>query len=149
MSRHGEITIRIDRPIERVFDFLADGENDKRFSARIIEIAKTTDGPVGVGTRYVSKAKDLGLTAEHEFEITAFERPTSIRWRELSKGLVTVCEGGYELRPAGADATELTFSGNLEGHGIGKLILGFVSRKVRGGFPDFAQSIKDVVEASV
>ena len=67
MSKHGEITITIDRPIESVFDFLADGENDKKFSARIIEIAKTTDGPVGVGTRYVSKAKDMGLTAEHDF----------------------------------------------------------------------------------
>ena len=148
MSKHGEITITIDRPIESVFDFLADGENDKRFSKRIIEISKTTDGPVGVGTRYVSKAKDMGLTAEHEFEITAFERPTSIRWRELSKGPVTVCEGGYELRGVGA-GTELTFSGDLEGHGIGKLILGFVSHKVRGGFPEFAQSIKDVVETSV
>lgn len=148
MSKHGEITITIDRPIERVFDFLADGENDKRFSKRIVEIAKTTEGPVGVGTRYVSKAKDVGLTAKHEFEITTFERPTSIRWRELSKGPVTVCEGGYELRPAG-NGTELTFSGDLEGHGIGKLMLGFVSRKVRGGFPEFAQSIKDVIETSV
>ena len=45
-----EATTVIDRPIEEVFAFLADGENDKKFSVAIIEIAKTTEGPPGVGT---------------------------------------------------------------------------------------------------
>ena len=148
MAKHGEVTITIERPIETVFDFLADGENDKRFSKRIIEIAKTSDGPPGVGTIYTSKARDFGRTATHDFEITAFERPTRIRWRELSKGPVAVSEGGYELRERGG-ATELTFHGDLDGHGIGKLILGPLSRRVRAGFPEFAQSIKETVEASV
>ncbi len=148
MAKHGEVTITIDRPTEAVFDFLADGENDKRFSKRIIEIAKTTDGPVGVGTVYRSTARDFGRTATHEFEITEFERPTRIRWRELSKGPITLSDGGYELRKQG-EATELTFHGDLEGHGIGKPILGLVSSRVRASFPEFAQSIKDTVEASV
>ena len=148
MAKHGEVTITIERPIEAVFDFLADGENDKRFSKRIIEIAKTTDGPPGAGTIYTSTARDFGRTATHEFEITAFERPTRIRWRELSKGPVVLSEGGYELREQGA-GTELTFHGDLEGHGVGRLILGFVSRRVRAGFPEFAQSIKETIEASI
>ena len=40
----------IDRPIDEVFAFLADGTNDPKFSPRVQEIRKTTDGPVGVGT---------------------------------------------------------------------------------------------------
>ena len=51
----------IDRPIDEVFAFLADGENDKKFSARVLEIAKTTDGPPGVGTLYASTVKDGGV----------------------------------------------------------------------------------------
>jgi len=47
MAGRFEATTEIDRPIQEVFDFLADGENDRKFSARIIEIAKTTD-PVEV-----------------------------------------------------------------------------------------------------
>jgi hypothetical protein len=39
----------IDRPIEEVFAFLADGTNDPKFSPRVLEITKT-DGPIGVGT---------------------------------------------------------------------------------------------------
>ncbi len=148
MAKHGEVTITIDRPIEAVFDFLADGENDKRFSKRIIEIAKTTEGPPGVGTIYRSRARDFGRTATHEFEITEFERPNRIRWRELSKGPIVVSEGGYDLRERGT-GTELTFHGDLEGRGAGKLMLGFVSWRVRAGLPEFAQSIKEAVEASV
>lgn len=148
MARHGEITITIDRPIEAVFDFLADGENDRKFSKRLLEITKTTPGPVGVGTVYRSKARDLGRTAVHEIEITTFERPTTIRWREVSKGPVVLVDGGYALRDLDG-ATELTFHGDLEGRGPGKLLEAFVSSRVRAGFPAFAAAIKDAVEAEI
>ena len=148
MAKRNEMTVLIDRPIERVFEFLADGENDKLFSERIIEIAKTTEGDTGVGTVYVSTARDMGRTAKHEVEITAFEPPTRIHWRELSKGPVVISEGGYDLKPAGT-GTELTFFGVLEGRGPGKLLVGLVARNVRRGLPAFLQSIKKVVEARV
>ena len=60
-------TVVIDRPIDEVFAFLADGENDTKFSARVLEIAKTTDGPPGVGTVYASTVKDGGVKFQREF----------------------------------------------------------------------------------
>jgi uncharacterized protein YndB with AHSA1/START domain len=56
MAGRFEATTVIDRPIEQVFAFLADGENDPKFSPRVLEIAKTTDGPPGVGAVYASSA---------------------------------------------------------------------------------------------
>ncbi len=41
MAKRNEVTVTIDRPIDRVFGFLVDGESDKLFSRRIIEIAKS------------------------------------------------------------------------------------------------------------
>ena len=137
----------VDRPIDEVFGFLADGENDEKFSARILEIAKTTDGPPGVGTVYASTAKDGGVKAKHEFELTEFEPPRKIRWKELSRGPVFVTEGGYDMAPAGA-GTELTFFNDLEGRGFGKLIAGFALRSARKGAQDFANAIKLAIEAS-
>jgi carbon monoxide dehydrogenase subunit G len=145
MAKRNEMTVSIDRPIEQVFAFLADGENDKLFSERIIDIAKTTDGDTGVGTIYVSTARDMGRTARHEVEITVFDPPSRIHWRELSKGPVVISEGGYDLKPVGA-GTELTFFGVLEGRGPGKLLVGLVARNVRRGLPAFMQSIKEAVE---
>ena len=53
-----------------------------------------------MGTVYASTAKDAGMTMKHEFELTEFDRPTRIRWRELTKHPIVVTEGGYDLAPA-------------------------------------------------
>jgi uncharacterized protein YndB with AHSA1/START domain len=143
-----EATTVIDRPIEQVFAFLADGENDPKFSARVVEIRKTTDGPPGVGTRYASTVKDAGMTTKREFELTEFVAPTRIRWAERSKNVVTAPEGGYDLAPASEGKTSVTIHNVLDGHGFGKLIVGFALRSARGGADDFAAAIKRAVEAS-
>jgi hypothetical protein len=140
-------TVVIDRPIDQVFAFLADGENDPKFSARVLEIAKKTDGPVGVGTVYASTVKDAGMKTKREFKLTEFEAPSKIRWAETSKNLVTASAGGYDLAPAG-EGTSMTFFNVLEGHGFGVLIAGLALRSARKGADEFAQAIKAAVEAS-
>jgi carbon monoxide dehydrogenase subunit G len=146
MAGKFEGTVLIDRPIKEVFAFVADGENDTKFSPRVLEIKKTTDGPPGVGTVFASTVKDAGVKTEREFKLTEFEAPTKIRWTETSKNLVTA-EGGYDLAESD-EGTQLTVFNVLEGHGMGKLIAGFALRSARNGADEFAQSIKAAVEAS-
>ena len=148
MAGQWEATVLIDRPIEEVFDFLADGENDPKFSPRVQKIEKTTDGPPGEGTVYVSTVKDAGLTTQREFELTEFRPPTSIRWAERSKNVVTAIEGGYDLEPAGDGTTKLTIFNVLEGHGLGKLVAPLALRAARKDADAFAHRIKAAVEAS-
>src|SRR5687768_18398721 len=107
MAARFDVTTVIDRPIAEVFAFVADGTNDPKFSPRVLEIEKTTDGPTGVGTVYASTVKDAGVKTKREFKITEFEQPTRIRWTETSKNLITVPEGGYDLAPEGS-GTRLT-----------------------------------------
>ena len=148
MAGQFEGTAEIDRPIEEVFAFLADGENDPRFSPRVQKMAKTTDGPTAVGTVYASTVKDAGMTTRREFRITAFEAPTKIRWTELSKNLVTAVDGGYDLEATPEGRTRLRVFNVLEGHGLGKLIAGFALSAARKDANAFAQRIKAAVEAS-
>lgn len=148
MSERFGASVLIDRPIDKVFAFLADGENDPKFSSRVLEIAKTTGGPPGVGTVYASTVKDGGVKTKREFELTTFEAPTKIRWTERSKNPITVPDGGYDLAPEG-QGTKLTFFNELEGHGFGKVIFGLALRSARKGADDFAQAIKQAVEAEV
>jgi carbon monoxide dehydrogenase subunit G len=147
MAGRFEGTVVIDRPIEEVFAFLADGENDAKFSPRVLEIAKTTDGPPGVGTVYASTVKDAGMKTRREFRLTAFEPPTRIRWAESSKNLVTAPEGGYDLAREGT-GTRVTVYNVLEGHGPGKLLAPLALRSARKGADDFAKAIKRAVEGS-
>jgi hypothetical protein len=83
MAERFGATVVIDRPIEEVFAFLADGENDKKFSARVIEISKTTDGPSGKGTIYKNTVKDAGFKTKREFELTDMCRRMSCSTGEL------------------------------------------------------------------
>ncbi|MGH2960762.1 MAG: SRPBCC family protein [Solirubrobacterales bacterium] len=149
MAGRFDATVVVDRPIDEVFDFLANGENDPKFSPRVLEIAKTTDGPPGVGTVYASTVKDAGMKTRREFRLTGFERPTRIRWTEISKNLVQAPEGGYDLAREGDGKTRVTLFNVLEGRGIGKLIAPLALRGARSGADEFGQSIKAAVEASV
>lgn len=138
----------IDRPIEEVFAFLADGTNDPKFSPRVQEIRQTTDGPVGVGTVFESKVKDAGMTTSRRFELTAVEAPTRIRWAERSKNMITVPEGGYDLEEVSDARTKVTIRNTFEGHGFGKVIVGFALRAAVKDAPALAQRIKSAVEAT-
>ncbi len=148
MAGQFEATIEIDRPVEEVFAFLADGENDPKFSPRVQRITKTTDGPTAVGTVYASTVKDAGMTTEREFRITEFEAPAKIRWAETSKNLVTAREGGYDLTPVADGKTRLRVFNVLEGHGPGKLIARLALGAARKDADAFALRIKTAVEAS-
>jgi uncharacterized protein YndB with AHSA1/START domain len=147
MAGSFEVTTVVDRPIEEVFAYLAAGENDPRFSARVLEMRKATDGPVGVGTIFDSTVKDGGFKTRREFEITEFDAPTKIRWAERSKQPVVVPEGGYDLAAEG-DGTRVRLHNVLEGRGLfGRLIEGPALKSARKGADAFGQAIKQAIEA--
>lgn len=148
MAHDWSATTTINRPIDQVFAFLADGTNDTKFSPRVQEIKQLTDGPPGVGTVYSSTVKDAGVKTSREFKLSEFDPPTKIRWTELTKNAITVPDGGYDLEPAGDGATRMTILNTFEGHGFGKVILPFALRGAKKDADAFAGRIKDAVEAS-
>ncbi|MFI5640646.1 SRPBCC family protein [Streptomyces goshikiensis] len=148
MSGEFESIVEIDRPVEQVFAYLADGRHDPEFSPRVQEITKTPDGPTAVGTIFRSTVKDAGMKSGREFRIVAYDPPSRIRWREQSKNLVTA-EGGYDLDALPGGRTRVRIFNTLEGHGFGKLLVGLALSAARRDAPDFGRRIKAAVEASV
>jgi Polyketide cyclase / dehydrase and lipid transport len=138
----------INRPIGEVFEFLAEGTNDPLFSPRVLSIQKDPAGASGLGTVFVSRVKDAGVKTDRRFELTGFQPPTTIRWTERSKNLVTVPEGGYDLEDLGNAQTRVTIFNSFAGHGVGKLFVGLALRAARKDADAFAQRIKDAVEQS-
>jgi uncharacterized protein YndB with AHSA1/START domain len=137
----------VDRPIEEVFAYLAEGTHDPEFSPRVQTIRKTTDGPPGVGTTFESTVKDAGMKTARVFEYTRFEAPTALRWTERSKNMVTVPDGGYDLERLDDRQTRVTVRNTFEGHGFGKVIVGFAASAARKDAPKFAERIKAAVES--
>jgi len=148
MAGQFEATAEINRPVEDVFAFLAAGTNDPKFSPRVQKITKTPEGPTAVGTVFTSTVKDAGMKTGRTFRITEFEAPHRIRWAETSKNLVTAGEGGYDLESTGPGTTKVRIFNVIEGHGVGKLLVGFALGAARKDAPAFGQRIKAAVEAS-
>jgi hypothetical protein len=141
-------TAVINRPIADVFAFLAEGTNDPKFSPRVLEISKEPDEPSKLGTVFVSRVKDAGMTTSRRFELTVFDAPTTLRWSERSKNLITVTDGGYDLEDLGDSRTRVTVFNSFAGHGLGKLLIGFARKAAAKDADAFAQRIKAAVETS-
>ena len=58
---------------EQAFDYLSDHRSELEWNPGIESIEKLTDGPVGLGTRYLAKWKSAPKAVE--VETTAFDRP--------------------------------------------------------------------------
>ncbi len=70
-----EESVEINRPPERVFEYVANPENLQEWTGTVIEISKDTPGPLLEGSTFTSVAKFLGRRIESPFEVTAHEFP--------------------------------------------------------------------------
>jgi uncharacterized protein YndB with AHSA1/START domain len=80
-----ESSTLIKRSPEDVFDYLVDLRNELEWNPSVVSMKKLTDGPIGVGTRYLAKWKQ---SQRIEVECVAFDRPH--RWTYTNGGPVAV-----------------------------------------------------------
>jgi hypothetical protein len=114
---NGEIVIG--RPIDVVFDYVADQSNEPQYNPQMVRAEKITTGPVGVGTKFRSAVASMGRTAEMLIEITGYER----RHRLASTTTMQQADISYTLtfEPA-ASGTRMRWSGNVRPKGALKLL---------------------------
>ena len=116
---HAERTIVIARPQSEVYEFFADGENDKRWRPAVALMRR--EGPLAVGTRYTQRvAGPGGRQIPADIEITALDPGTRVAFRGVAGPVRPV--GGYSFAPA-ADGTEVTFTLDAELTGIKKFLM--------------------------
>jgi uncharacterized membrane protein len=122
-----EHSVTVRRPIEEVFAFLADAENDPRWRSGVLDIARV--GGDGVGTRYRQGVKGpMGRRVAADFEVTEYEPPRAIGFRTTA-GPVRP-EGRYLLEPADG-GTRVRFWLSFEPRGAARLMTPMVARTMR------------------
>ncbi len=67
--------VMIDAPIEEVFDLVADERIEPRYNPRIVRAEKLSEGPVGMGARFVAQPKGMGAKGRMTLEIVEYDRP--------------------------------------------------------------------------
>jgi uncharacterized protein YndB with AHSA1/START domain len=79
-----ETQVRIDRPIEEVFDYVSDPLNFPRWNSAVAAVGKSSSGKNGVASTY-SMERDLpGGRAVNELEVVESERPREFAIRATS-----------------------------------------------------------------
>lgn len=113
----GEIVIG--RPVEVVFDFLADQTNEPTYNPDMVRAEKATPGPIGTGTRFRSAVRSRGRTAEMVIEVTAYDRPRLL----ASTTTMEQADIDYTLtfEPLG-EGTRMRWSGQVRPKGALRLL---------------------------
>ena len=122
-SIHGEILIA--RPVDEVFDYVADQSNEPHYNPQMVRAEKITPGPVGKGTRFCSAVKSAGRTAEMLIECTGYDRPT------LYATMTSMAQAdiSYTLRfEPDAAGTRMLWSGHVRPKGAFRLLGPVISR---------------------
>jgi|GEM_PF-315996 len=109
----GEVLIR--RPVEEVFDFVADERNEPAYNPDMLVAEKLTGAPIGVGSRFRATVGSSRRQVEMGIEYTAFDRPnliastTRMAAAEFSGTLTftsnpvgTLLRWSWQARPKGA-----------------------------------------------
>ena len=66
-----ETSVNINKPVEEVFEFITNLDNQKKLSTYITGVE--VDGPVKVGTKYVIETTSMGNVIKTSNEVVAFE----------------------------------------------------------------------------
>ena len=139
-----EVSTVINRPVDEVFAFLSDLENNLRWRASQIEARKTSEGPIGVGTTYRMVNNVLGRRIEGEGVVTEYEPSRSFTSVSRSGYLPLEAQRIFEPVEGG---TRVTFVLRAEPAGFFKIAEPLVAAMARRRIESEAANLKDLMEA--
>ncbi len=122
---HIEGEIEIARPVEEVFDFVADERNEPRYNPDMLRAEQTTDGPIGVGTRFAAEMRFRGGTTPMNVEYTEYDRPH--RLGSTSRLSTMEIHGMLTFEPAPA-GTRMRWSWDVAPRGLLRFLSPVVAR---------------------
>ncbi len=138
-----ETGVRIERPVDEVFDYVSDPRNFPRWNSAVQAVRETSPGTDGVGATYRMQRELPGGRAENDLEVMARRRPTEFEIRTTSGPTPFV----YRYRftdEEGATLMKLAAEVELEGlaGALGPLAARAVKRGVDSNFADLKRILE-------
>jgi carbon monoxide dehydrogenase subunit G len=143
LTTYVENVIRIERPRDEVFAFLADLENMPRWDPAIEVVSKTSLSSVGVGTTY-RQIRSGPKRSEEVLEVTAFDAP---------RRLIIGCEVGpfrarigFALEVSG-EGTRLTNWVELDPPAIiSRVVVPLAASQIKAAVASNLERLKQILE---
>lgn len=140
---HAEHHVVVNRPLEVVYGFLADGLNNPKWRAGIVDIS-LRQGPAGaVGAIYRQVLKGPGgRPIDGDYRITKAEPNKELRFVVVAGPARP--EGRYTLEPVTA-TTKVTFVLDYQPRGLQRLLVPLIAKTMRAEVANLA-ALKHVLE---
>lgn len=137
-------SVTIDRPVEVVFAFVADGENCPQWRPSVVDIKRMSGD--GVGTRYAQGVKGpMHRRVAADYEISVFEANRRLEFQTVTGPARP--HGRYEFE-AVESGTRLMFSLDAQLTGFGRLFLNRAVQKTMDSEVKTLDNLKRVLESS-
>jgi len=140
-----EAAATIERPVEAVWEFMAEPSNNPKWDPGTLEVRQTSEGPIGVGTTLIAVVEFLGRR-ELGVRITSFEPHHEFRF-EFVSGPVTGTRTRYAVDRLDAARTRLTRSVDLRLRGWWTLLWPLLAWSARRHRADEVSNVKRILEA--
>jgi uncharacterized membrane protein len=139
-----EKSVVIDRPAEEVFAFVSDQTNAPAWQRGLVEVRRTSDGPIGVGTRHTFVRTLMGRTIRGSNEYTRYEPSRLVAFKGTS-GAMDV-RASYAVQPEGLARSRLTAWLELRSPGLLRLVEPFVAMSLRRDVEANLESLRHLLE---
>lgn len=140
-----ETSVRIERPIEAVFDYVSDPTTFPQWNSAVQSVQETSAGADGVGATYRMERELPNGRAENDLEVVEVNRPTLFVIRTTSgptpflyRYVLTDDEG----------ATLLELAAEVELGGLAGALGPIASRAVKRGVDSNFADLKRILETS-
>jgi Polyketide cyclase / dehydrase and lipid transport len=138
----GEIIIA--RPVDEVFDFVADERNEPGYNPRMVRAEQVSSGPIGAAAQFQTELRTMGRTMLMTVEFTRFERPRLLASKTTSSIMET--EGALTFESVAA-GTRMRWSWDIRPRGALKLLTPLVGLLGRRQERAIWSELKRVLEA--
>jgi hypothetical protein len=130
---------RISRPPHDVCDFISTPHNAPTVVQSVMRMVKTTEGPIGVGTRFRETRLMRGKEEHAELEVIASEPNQKYAVKNVTEGIETVYR--YAFHPE-ANGTRGNLVCDVKASGAKKLMLPLVVAALKKEDGDHLQRLK-------
>jgi dehydrogenase/reductase SDR family protein 12 len=140
-----ETSVVINKPVESVFEFMANSENDTQWQSGVLDSRKKSEGPRGVGTIEESEVQFLGRRIKSTLDISVYEPNRKIVYKTTSGPIPFEAE--YIFDPLAKGETKVTFGIKGDASGFFKLAEPLVARTLQRQWETNLANLKDLLEA--
>ena len=137
--------IKISAKPEDVFAYIEQLDRHGEWQEAVLSAHKEPEGPTRIGTRNTEKRQMPGGPREVTSEIYEYDPPQRIATKSVGGGPITATVT-ISIEPAD-EGSRLTFTLDLQGHGVGKVFVIFARKSASGQVPKDLASLKQKIES--